>query len=593
MLDAVLQLVKLVDPRHRDRARLLSMPTTSSPMRSLRLAALALLAAGTLLPSLAAAGASDAAKCVASKLKAAAKACACRHDRAAKAVSSGDPADFAKCATDLAGAFGKAELKADGRCPANGEVTTVDGRITALVDDLSTALLASTATGKAARACTAAKLKAAGKHCACRHKAEASAATKGITPDFSKCESKLAAAFVKADAKGAGACPTSGDGAATRTLLDDTCAEVEADIANRGTTYFAARGPYGVGTRTMTLVDTSRPTAANGVYPGAPERTLVVDVWYPAPPAPQAQVLNAAVAGGGPFPLIVRAHGFSGFRYDSTYIVQHLASHGYVVVAPDFPLSTLGAPGGPTIADVGEQARDLSYLIDQFTAFNADSGSPFFGAIDTATIGAIGHSLGGATVEVATFHGTLRDPRIEATVALSPLACAFVDGFYDAANVPLMVEGGTVDMITPYTSNHLNPWAYVQAPKYLLELDGGTHLGFSDRLLFTPTQNGDAELGCSLFVQPGDPRPVDFDVDLPPDYLGGPALGVDPTGSMCEPICPLPPPTFMLHGRQNTLAKAASLAFFEAKLRGSVSGGRMITGQLDAENDDALLFVQE
>jgi hypothetical protein len=32
---------------------------------------------------------------------------------------------------------------------------------------------------------------------------------------------------------------------------------------------------------TVTLVDSSRPTPPNGSYAGAPDRTLVTDIWYP------------------------------------------------------------------------------------------------------------------------------------------------------------------------------------------------------------------------------------------------------------------------------------------------------------------------
>ncbi len=211
----------------------------------------------------------------------------------------------------------------------------------------------------------------------------------------------------------------------------------------------------------------------------------------------------------------------------------------------------------------------------------------------TDKIGALGHSLGGATVLVATYHGTIRDPRIDATIALSPLACVFLDDFFDASNVPLLIEHGTVDMITQYTSNGLTPYGYVNAPKYLLTYDGGTHLGFNDRLLWGQNENGDDAVGCSIFVQPGDPRPVTFEANLPPDYLGGAALGIDPSGSMCEPVCPLPPPSFMLQARQNFLTKAATTAFFEEKLRDSVSGRRMITGRLDSEAADATLVFEE
>ncbi len=532
-----------------------------------------------------------AARCQAAQLKAAGKACDCRHGVAAKAVTNGGTPDFTKCASKLTAAFAKAESK--GGCPSVGDSGTVDGRLSALVTDLETALQTSTATGDGAK-CAAAKLKAAGKKCACVHKIQATAKLKGTTPDFSSCDAKLEAAYAKAELKSGGTCPTSGDAEAICDDVATSFAEIEADVADRDTGIYSAHGPYLSGLRTVTLVDSSRPTPPNGAYAGAPDRTLVADIWYPIPPGGNDAVGNAPITPtGGPFPMIIRAHGYSGLRGDSRYILRQLASWGYVVISPDFPLSNLSAPGGPTLADIGNQAGDVSFLIDYMTAQNALSTSFLFGRIDTDRVGAIGHSLGGATVILATYHATLKDPRIDATVALSPLACVFLDGFFDTSTVPLMIEGGTVDMITPYASNHLMPYGFVNTPKYLLSFIGGTHLGFSDRLLFGASQNGDDAVGCGIFVGPGDPRPVTFEANLPPDFLGGPALGVDPTGSTCEPICPLPPPSFMLHARQNMIAKAASIAFFENKLRGSVSGHRMITGRVASDNADVTLQYSE
>ena len=560
-------------------------------MRNPTIAVIAVLAAALAWGPVAEAGPTPSAKCQATKLKAAGKACDCRHAVASKALATGGTPDFTKCADKLAAAFAKADAK--GGCPLTGEGGTVGGRLTSLVSDLETALLASGSSGDAA-ACVAAKLKAAGKRCACVHKVQATATQKQLPPDFAACDAKLDQAFAKAEAKAAGACPTMADADAICDDVQATFAEIEADVADRDTTTYSMSGPYSVGSKTVTLVDSSRPTAANGPYPGAPDRTLVTEIWYPSVVHGNVEHPDAAIAlTGGAFPLIVRAHGFSAFRDDSRYLMRQLASWGYIVVAPDFPLSNLYAPGGAVVSDVGEQAGDLSFLIDTYVAANADSASFFFGRIDTDKIGALGHSLGGATVLVATYHATERDPRIDATVALSPLACVFLDNFFDTSNVPLLIEHGTVDMITGYASNGATPYGYVNAPKYFLTYDGGTHLGFNDRLLWGGNENGDDEVGCSIFVQPGDPRPVTFQANLPPDYLGGPALGIDPSGSACEPICPLPPASFMLQARQNLLTKAATTAFFEEKLRGSVSGRRMITGRLDSEAADATLVFAE
>src|SRR5262245_37410880 len=176
---------------------------------------------------------------------------------------------------------------------------------------------------------------------------------------------------------------------------------------------------------------------ANGSYAGASNRMLVTSIWYPMDPAwAVTPVVEDApiIESGGPFPLLLLAHGFARSHTDYSYLVRHFVSRGYVVVASDFPLSTLGAPGGPTFADVGEQVRDLSFLIDTYTAANGFSGSFLYGRLDTNRIGAIGHSLGGTTVLLATYHGSVGDPRIKAAVALSPLACLFLDGFFGSSS---------------------------------------------------------------------------------------------------------------------------------------------------------------
>ena len=81
-------------------------------------------------------------------------------------------------------------------------------------------------------------------------------------------------------------------------------------------------GPSGVGTRTLTLVDTSRSTPANGSIPEPPSRTLVTQIWYPTTPnaaGTEDEQLNAPLVWDGPrVPLIMYSHGFMSSHTEGT-----------------------------------------------------------------------------------------------------------------------------------------------------------------------------------------------------------------------------------------------------------------------------------
>jgi predicted dienelactone hydrolase len=114
------------------------------------------------------------------------------------------------------------------------------------------------------------------------------------------------------------------------------------------TAAFLEPGRYGVGVRTLALVDTSRPTAAHGDVPAAPSRTLTTEVWYPTAPHTGAAARDATAAHGR-FPVVLSSHGYSDVRTGEAYIAEALASRGYVVAAPQFPLTSLSsAPRDPS-----------------------------------------------------------------------------------------------------------------------------------------------------------------------------------------------------------------------------------------------------
>ncbi len=342
---------------------------------------------------------------------------------------------------------------------------------------------------------------------------------------------------------------------------------------------FELPGRYGVGSTSMTLVDGSRPTMANGTFPGAPDRTLPTVVWYPT--APDAGGPDAAFASDGrPFPFVVFGHALGSYNTQSTYLATHLASHGYVVAAPAFPLMSLGAPGGSTIVDVPAQAGDVTFLIDTFLGFAADSQHRFAGGIDAARIGLSGHSGGALTALVTTYDAHLREPRIKAVVPFAPPSCFLQAGYFDTAAVPLLILQGDHDLLVDVTGDAGAAYGRAQPPKVLVVVHGGTHIGFAD----VGATAGD-EIVCSLF-----PDRTDLDAEIATllTALGGAADHASTAGC----------PTAYCSGdrshvsglRQQQIGKEVALAFFEQTLRGDATAGRYLS-TLAARNPDLALSM--
>src|SRR5947208_1271778 len=105
----------------------------------------------------------------------------------------------------------------------------------------------------------------------------------------------------------------------------------------------AQLGKYAVGLRTETFVDSTRPTENV-----AATRTLKTAIYYPAQGTPtDTPIANAPPdTKNAPYPLILFSHGLGarGVAYEN--VLKAWASAGYVVAAPDYPLSNTDAPGG-------------------------------------------------------------------------------------------------------------------------------------------------------------------------------------------------------------------------------------------------------
>ena len=303
-----------------------------------------------------------------------------------------------------------------------------------------------------------------------------------------------------------------------------------------------ADGPYEIATDEYIWVDTTRSTPPNGEFEGAPDRTLPTRIWYPQ-------------GADGPAPLVIYSHGFRSDNVGGAYIAEFLASHGYVVAAPRFPLSNGMAPGGATISDVPSQPGDVSFVIDQMLALSGDD-KPFTVTLDADRIGAIGLSLGGLTTTLTTFHPEWRDARVKAAVSMAGPADVFGPDFFTTTDAAYLVISGTEDAIVPHRTNAA-PMPDKLSSGGLLEIEGGTHAGFADLMSGIPRLFGNPdELVCSIteFGTGGHP----FD-----GMFGGPELGLISPDEFL-PACSFELGEAISAGRQQMIARLAIHALLES-----------------------------
>lgn len=166
--------------------------------------------------------------------------------------------------------------------------------------------------------------------------------------------------------------------------------------------------------------------------------------------------------GGLKHPVIVWGNGTSAMPSYYGAVLDHWATHGFIVAAAN----TSNAGSGV------EMLACLDYVLAQ----NTTTGSAFEGKVDVAHIGVSGHSQGGAGAMMVG-----RDERITVTAPLEPFIQIALGGFESASITeqfaPMFMMSGSADTIAAPPQNQQPIFDTTNVPVVWGTLIGADHLG--------------------------------------------------------------------------------------------------------------------
>lgn len=341
-------------------------------------------------------------------------------------------------------------------------------------------------------------------------------------------------------------------------------------------------GKYEVSTMDVTLLDETRETQAHEYFTefnGLPYREFEATVWFPQSEEEKSH------------PLIIYSHGFMSERSDLQYILQHLSSHGYIVLAANYPLTSSASGDALLMADVVNQPADIRFLINQITNPVTDIGKTFSHLVDESRIGVMGYSLGGLASTLAAYHPIHLDHRLKAVVSLAGPSAMLGEAFYSNNNIPYMMVGGTSDEMTPY-DDHAEVIPGRINNSLLVKIERGSHMGFAGMAAVLRWANNPDSLACSLMNMKMDSMGIARGTEEKAWY---PLLGTNDQGFIfndssvaCNPDSATREALNPL--KQHMLTKVAVISFFESVFNGSSAvrkeAKQFLAKDLATENDE-------
>jgi dienelactone hydrolase len=190
-------------------------------------------------------------------------------------------------------------------------------------------------------------------------------------------------------------------------------------------------------------------------------------VYYPAITSGSGTQIDTS---NGPYSIIAFGHGFAMQNSYYLSLFRHLASHGHIVIAPQFPDN-----------NHLQLSYDLLFCASYIKSQSRNPNSIFYRLVDTMKVGLSGHSMGGgASLLAAANDSTIDVVAPLAAAETTPSAIAVMNKIKAAVYLITAQNDG----ITP-PSNHQIPMYNNAIPiKGLPIFKGANHTKFMDTRIF-------------------------------------------------------------------------------------------------------------
>lgn len=299
---------------------------------------------------------------------------------------------------------------------------------------------------------------------------------------------------------------------------------------------YAKHGPFWIGYRALVIGQgTDHPLEVGLWYPALNPKGIKEAVTYTLTLKIPGQEIKAPIvvyghalrdaaidAAAAPYPLVIFSHGFSTNAVWYNTIIEHYASYGFIVLAPEHT-EHWDADGNEIWSASIDRPRDIKQTLDYAEQMTA-AGGAMAGMLDMQHVAVVGHSYGGYTAlalagaqyDLAAFNARcaalpaddpnqplckplvpkeaamaaragldpmptglwppFSDPRVTAIIAMAGDSYLFDKAGLAKITIPMMAIGGTADTGTPYTWGVKPAYDYASsAKKILVTLEGAEH----------------------------------------------------------------------------------------------------------------------